>query len=325
MSKLAALAAKRRQKENEKIVSTSTSTPAGETPSGTGAYKSSLDRLRSKDYSTRASELAKSKHSLSSCGKSQTTAEPTTITSNDVESGSSVTVILGTEGLSSSQSSAPPEESANKHETEPATPTGGGFSFEDASQLAVPSLQRRPSAFARTVMGDGVAESSFAHGSQHDADWKFYIYGLESNNTNKFDFSDPSPDDVVLNAQKGMLYFKECFRHLTSKGTKLGKFGPKHAAGEQAKTELVDGVKDLSVSEVTSAQIVQNKNLDVIAEYKKAKRKNAANFVVIGRSPCVWMRSLSRVVSPSRTLSASFGSTIKRKFADEIHRPRRRG
>jgi len=27
---------------------------------------------------------------------------------------------------------------------------------------------------------------------------------------------------------------------------------------------------------------VKSKNLDVVAEYKKSKRKNAANFVVIG-------------------------------------------
>lgn len=40
-------------------------------------------------------------------------------------------------------------------------------------------------------------------------------------------------------------------------------------------------MKDLSVEEKV---IVKSKNLDVLAEYKRSKRKKSANFVVIGRS-----------------------------------------
>lgn len=40
------------------------------------------------------------------------------------------------------------------------------------------------------------------------------------------------------------------------------------------------GVAKLSIQEPVR---VKSKNLDVAAEYKKTKRKNAANFVVIGK------------------------------------------
>lgn len=47
----------------------------------------------------------------------------------------------------------------------------------------------------------------------------------------------------------------------------------------KAKTDIATGVKDLSIQEPPQ---IKSKNLDVVAEYKKVKRKNAANFVVIG-------------------------------------------
>lgn len=39
-------------------------------------------------------------------------------------------------------------------------------------------------------------------------------------------------------------------------------------------------MKNLTVEEKVN---VKGKNLDVLSEYKKSKRKNAANFVVIGQ------------------------------------------
>jgi elongation factor 1 alpha-like protein len=38
-------------------------------------------------------------------------------------------------------------------------------------------------------------------------------------------------------------------------------------------------MKDLSITEPEG---IKSKNLDVLAEYRKVERKNAANFVVIG-------------------------------------------
>ena len=46
------------------------------------------------------------------------------------------------------------------------------------------------------------------------------------------------------------------------------------------KGSLSHGMKDLSITEPTK---IKGKNLDVLAEYRKVKRKNAANFVVIGK------------------------------------------
>lgn len=43
--------------------------------------------------------------------------------------------------------------------------------------------------------------------------------------------------------------------------------------------DLAGGMNNLSVEEKVN---VKSKNLDVLAEYRKSKRKNAANFVVIG-------------------------------------------
>lgn len=45
------------------------------------------------------------------------------------------------------------------------------------------------------------------------------------------------------------------------------------------KESVIGNMKDLSLTEPTK---IKRKNLDVLAEYRKVKWKNAANFVVIG-------------------------------------------
>ncbi|KAL4988613.1 P-loop containing nucleoside triphosphate hydrolase protein [Aspergillus falconensis] len=76
----------------------------------------------------------------------------------------------------------------------------------------------------------------------------------------------PSPDDVVLNAQSSAKGFK-------SKQPASKSEGDKKAGG------LAGDMGNLSVAEKVN---VKSKNLDVLSEYKKSKRKNAMNFVVIG-------------------------------------------
>jgi hypothetical protein len=49
---------------------------------------------------------------------------------------------------------------------------------------------------------------------------------------------------------------------------------------DTGKEDITTGVKDLSVAE---PERIRSKNLDVLAEYRKVKRKNGANFVVIGK------------------------------------------
>ena len=43
----------------------------------------------------------------------------------------------------------------------------------------------------------------------------------------------------------------------------------------------MDGVKSMSVDDIPKAK---SKNLNVLAEFRKSRPKNAANFVVIGRA-----------------------------------------
>ncbi len=45
-------------------------------------------------------------------------------------------------------------------------------------------------------------------------------------------------------------------------------------------TSVASGVQALSIQDTPK---VKSKNIDVVSEYKKIKRKNAANFVVIGQ------------------------------------------
>lgn len=47
----------------------------------------------------------------------------------------------------------------------------------------------------------------------------------------------------------------------------------------KAKESIINGMEDLSMVE---PETIKSKNLDVLAEYRKVERKNAANFVVIG-------------------------------------------
>ncbi|EXJ69369.1 elongation factor 1-alpha [Cladophialophora psammophila CBS 110553] len=83
-------------------------------------------------------------------------------------------------------------------------------------------------------------------------------------NAKSFNFAEPSPDDIVTKAQN-------------AKAT--GSATAKARDTTRAKSTLTGGIHDLSIQE---APKFKSKNIDVLAEYKKMKRKNAANFVVIG-------------------------------------------
>lgn len=49
---------------------------------------------------------------------------------------------------------------------------------------------------------------------------------------------------------------------------------------KKTQSDLAAGMSNLTVEEKVN---VRSKNLDVLSEYKKFKRKKAANFVVIGK------------------------------------------
>ncbi|KZF21131.1 hypothetical protein L228DRAFT_248899 [Xylona heveae TC161] len=74
----------------------------------------------------------------------------------------------------------------------------------------------------------------------------------------------PSPDDLVTAAQSG------------KGGNKASKPSTKQASTEKEKNEKS------AVAPAVEVPKPKSKNINVLAEYEKSKRKNAANFVVIG-------------------------------------------
>ncbi|RDW80998.1 putative translation elongation factor EF-1 subunit [Aspergillus mulundensis] len=136
---------------------------------------------------------------------------------------------------------------------------------EEKEEPPAVNIRAPPSTFAATIVGDDtrpkLTEPSHLFTDTLDL---MKIYGQDL--AEPFDFAGPSPDDVVLNAQSSAKGFK-------SKQPAAKPQGDKKAAG------LAGDMSNLSVTEKVN---VKSKNLDVLSEYKKAKRKNAMNFVVIG-------------------------------------------
>ncbi|RAQ60414.1 translation elongation factor EF-1 subunit [Aspergillus flavus] len=136
---------------------------------------------------------------------------------------------------------------------------------EEKEQPTV-NIRASPSTFASTIVGDvtrpKLTEPSPLFSTSLDL---MEIYG--QNLTEPFDFTGPSPDDVVLNAQS------------SAKGFKSKQPASKPAGDKKNQTDLAGGMNNLSVAEKVT---VKSKNLDVLSEYQKSKRKNAMNFAVIG-------------------------------------------
>jgi len=76
--------------------------------------------------------------------------------------------------------------------------------------------------------------------------------------------------------------------NLVASGGKSGK-GPAKTNGEKRADQIAAGVEAMKVDDTPMAK---SKNLDVLKEYEKAEKKNAANFVVIGKKLlCTTLRS----------------------------------
>ncbi|EXJ92949.1 elongation factor 1-alpha [Capronia epimyces CBS 606.96] len=219
MSKLAALAAKRRQKEGERSESTATS--SAESQDG---YTARLNKLRI-SVDNRAKPVA---------GREADTPRKTGV---GVRPDSEVT-----------------EQLNEQHRSEPSSDVGTVVS-SDLSISVEPCIRGRPSPFASIM-------------TSHDADIRLSaspdLLAL-GEIAKSFDFTEPSPDDVVRGAQN-------------PKAATPAKAKAKEPAKAKS-TGLAQGVQQLSVQETPK---VKSKNIDVLAEYKKVKRKKAANFVVIG-------------------------------------------
>ena len=118
----------------------------------------------------------------------------------------------------------------------------------------------RPSVFARTIFGD------LAVSQKHN--FKFSDYYLAGSDTHaKFDFVGPSPDDIVTKAQSTKGSFQ-----------KPVKQSPQPSSGDRGVNAVTQSVGNVTIEEPK----IKRNDLDVVAEFKRAKPKNAANFVVIG-------------------------------------------
>ncbi|EEA28229.1 hypothetical protein EYB25_000829 [Talaromyces marneffei] len=130
----------------------------------------------------------------------------------------------------------------------------------------VADLRAYPSTFAATIIGNGAHPTTPEPGHLLSSSFDvMHIY--QQDVTEAFDFSGPSPDDIVFNAQSA------------SKGLKSKQATAKATGGDKkAQDDLSGGMKQLTVEPIK----VKSKNLDVLAEYQKSRQKKAANFVVIG-------------------------------------------
>ncbi|TLD32256.1 elongation factor tu gtp binding domain-containing protein [Venturia nashicola] len=124
-----------------------------------------------------------------------------------------------------------------------------------------------PSVFAQTIFGQetpcaGGASLDTSHPSQRGERRTSDAFTLPFMNNPEFmkhsPFSGPSPDDIVLRAQ--------------SKGIKSSNNG-----------KATNGIaKDVAALSVNDTPKTKSKNLNVADEFKKAKMKNSASFVVVG-------------------------------------------
>ncbi|RFU32784.1 hypothetical protein B7463_g3545, partial [Scytalidium lignicola] len=121
-------------------------------------------------------------------------------------------------------------------------------------------LETKPSAFANIILGGE------ERASQHLQSDNIFILPFTVNTAISITdaFTGPSPDDIVIAAQ--------------SKASGKGAKGPPKTNGTKS-DQVVNGMEAMKIESTPKAT---SKNLDVLAEYKKARSKNAANFVVIG-------------------------------------------
>ncbi|MCJ1380066.1 Hsp70 suppressor, GTPase facilitates ribosomal subunit dissociation [Xylographa soralifera] len=124
-----------------------------------------------------------------------------------------------------------------------------------------PALLASPSTFARTMFSSASTPNPVTTSRV-----SFSPYTLNIAESNPF--AGPSPDDVVANAQN------------SSKGMKGSKSSNRNTAGDKSTDGVAEGISKVAID--ASASHAKSKNLNVIAEYGKSKKKKAANFVVIG-------------------------------------------
>ncbi|KAK0120257.1 Hsp70 suppressor, GTPase facilitates ribosomal subunit dissociation [Cadophora gregata] len=123
--------------------------------------------------------------------------------------------------------------------------------------------QAEPSAFANTMFSSNSPTTT----TPRPYSSNLFSLPYTSNSavpTTADPFAGPSPDDVVIAAQS------------KAKG---GSKGPPKTSNEKKADQIANGVEAVKLDDTPRAR---SKNLDVLSEFEKAEKKNAANFVVIG-------------------------------------------
>ncbi|KKK23014.1 hypothetical protein P175DRAFT_0527895 [Aspergillus ochraceoroseus IBT 24754] len=247
MSKLAALAAARKRKEGEKG-------PAITTPT-----------VSAEDKNEPAAEQAKGvplslRERLASSGKLPKLAERPPLLQS-LGNGPRTGTLCQKKPSPEPQPKSPPAGTGLKDSAMDAPPIA-----EKEEEQSTVNIRAPPSTFAMTIVGGDkslkTTEPSHLYTNTLDL---IKIYGQDL--AEPFDFAGPSPDDVVLNAQS------------SAKGFKSKQSASKPQGDKKGQSDLAGEMNTLSVAEKVN---VKSKNLDVLSEYKKTKRKNAMNFVVIG-------------------------------------------
>ncbi|KAL8688355.1 MAG: hypothetical protein Q9218_005715 [Villophora microphyllina] len=242
-SKLAALAAARKKKENEKQNSTNSR--------GGNASVAILDKLSNKSPNREASDKNNSTDFKSENAASVQAQEPPRAPQTRKYP------IRRRESLDA----VPPDKGETETSSTPIDDAKGPG--RNPGLQSVPAAE--PSTFAMTVLGRPQDPQGLLAESIESL--VFSSPSVSHANAKSNPFAGPSPDDIVTKAQS------------SSKGAAAAKKPATLAKDTKATKDLSDSVSDMTFDEGPKPK---SKNLDVLAEFKKAKMKNAANFVVIG-------------------------------------------
>ncbi|KAK2858477.1 hypothetical protein FQN49_004695 [Arthroderma sp. PD_2] len=245
MSKLAALAAARKKKETEK--QNQGGVVAGGPSAGTSAE--GVQEQGSKPISLR--------DRLAGVGRNKT--PPNSRPIGPLRTGS------GTSSTGSPQTAEPLQNSQKGRQAASKAPEKAQVKPEEpALPKYIEKLAADPSKFAATIVGEKRAPDTTTPSSVPPREYNLFNFVVQDL-TEVYNFTEPSPDDIVIGAQNA------------AKDKKAKRNANQQATGK-AQTDLAGGVQQLSVETVK----VKSKNLNVLEEHRKAKRKKAANFVVIG-------------------------------------------
>ncbi|MCJ1312271.1 Hsp70 suppressor, GTPase facilitates ribosomal subunit dissociation [Agyrium rufum] len=241
-SKLAALAAARKQKENAK--------PAGGGPSSSVSLLDRLGPAKKPGSTGPSGDADDSSLNASPSEKTNQSLPFRTYPSRKPKEPSPRPVVE-------------PEKLIEKQLTIP----------QEVQQIIPERVLASPSSFASTLFGPVSASGQQQTGTSIPTAFSpFHDLGIEFSA-----FASPSPDDIVARAQN-------------SKGSKSQTKG--NATTPSKKTDqhdgnvnkLANGIANTSIGETmpTSTTTARSKNLDVLAELGRSRRKKSANFVVIG-------------------------------------------